>query len=208
MSRSRRKNSGLLSLCLLTTLPWLSACTIIDKEVGQPFITEAKQLLVDAEEIHADDVLAALGPPQALSGVAGGYVFLYQHFTIRERQLGFSSDEPFLRWFKLSLADAEATADTLVLRFDTENRLVASGLVTTRDDLGDAGSVMFALNFQPMIDTAELDRDLWGPDRWGLSLLQAPIEAQNRDNSPDSGREGIELRGSPTGSGQRTLEFR
>jgi hypothetical protein len=208
MSRSRRKNSGLLCLCLLTTLQWLSACTIIDKEIGESFIAEAKQLLVDAEEIHADDVLTALGPPQALSGVTGGYVFLYQHFAIRERQLGFSSDEPFLRWFKLSLADAGATADTLVLRFDSENRLVASGLVTTRDDLGDAGSVMFALNFQPMIDTAELDRDLWGPDRWGFSLLQAPTEAQNRHNSPDSGLEGIELRGSPTGSGQRTLEFR
>lgn len=195
-------------IALALTLPIIHACTYIDRHVGQDFSHAAAPLLAQEGPLGVDDVLAALGPPQKLSALSGGYVFLYQQFDIVEKQLGISSDQPVLKWFKLSLADADVEADTLVLQFDREDRLVASGFSSTREDLGEGGSVMFALNFLSMISSEELDRDLQGPNRWGMSLLVKPQVALNRKSSVDSGQDGLELRGTPIDIGQRSLEER
>ncbi len=195
-------------IALVLMLPFIHACTYIDRQVGQDFSRAAAPLLASVEPLGVDDVLAALGPPQKLSALPGGYVFLYQQFDIAEKQIGISSDRPLLKWFKLSLASADVDADTLVLQFDREDRLVANGFSSTREELGEGGSIMFALNFLSMIDSDRLDRDIQGPNRWGMSLLVKPQVALNRQNSVDSGQAGVELRGTPVDTGQRSLEER
>ena len=208
MSHFPTKSSVLRSLLLVLLVPAIGACSFISKEIGGEFTSSAVALFQGNSEPHVDDILAALGPPQAISALPHGYVFIYQHFEIMERQLGINSDENFLRWFKLALADAEYEVDTLLIHLDRNDRTLGFGLATTREDLGEAGSLMFALNFLSMIDTQELDRDVWGASHWGMFLLQPPQIALNYQSSMDTGRDGLELRGTPKNVGQRTLEYR
>ena len=200
-----RTTSRLLGILAIISL---SGCTFIEKDVGNNFIVGATEWVETSHSPTLDDALFALGPPLSITAIPGGYVLLYQHFEILERQIGINSDRPMLRWFKLSLADADGETDTLILQFNNSDELIASRLSTTREDLGEGGSVMFALNFLSIIDTSELHEDLWGANKWGFSLLQPPLIAQNRDSSPDAGQAGIEQRGTPTNVGQRTLEYR
>ena len=208
MKRSHTKNNAFRALVLAVLLPAICACSFIRKEIGSEFTASAVALLESNSEPHVDEILAALGPPQAISALPEGYVFIYQHFDILERQLGINSDEPWLRWFKLALADAEYEVDTLLIHLDRNDRTLGFGLASTREDLGEAGSLMFALNFLSMIDTQELDSDVWGASHWGMFLLQPSHIALNYQNSMDTGRDGLELRGTPKHVGQRTLEYR
>jgi len=206
LSTLKNKITGLLCGSVFVSLA--PACTIIDNDIGQDFSSEVTRLFTEHDQPYVDDVLGMLGPPQSLSILPGGYVFLYQHFEIKERQLGFGSDEPPGSWFKFSVADADVETDTMALKFNRENRVIASVFSSTRHDLGDASSVMLSLSMNSIVDTSRLDQDIWGANQWGLFLLQPSNITLNCQNSPDSGMNGVELRGSPTRVGQRTLEYR
>ncbi len=197
-----------LRACFAVWIAVTASCTYINKEIGSDFTSDAVLLMEAGKPEHVDQVLSSLGPPQAVSALPEGYVFLYQHFEIQERQIGFSSDSEFLRWFKLAIAGADAEVDSLVLQFNSDNRLLAGGFSTSRSDLGEGGSVMLAINFRSLVDTEELASDLLGATNWGTSLLQRPPALQNRESSLDSGMRGLEMRGTPDKLGQRTLEYR
>ena len=201
------RNSWLRLLVPVLLVLYLQACTHIDKEVGQAFRAPAKQLLSDAEPLDVDAVLELLGPPQKLSALPDGYVFLYQRFHVMESQFGFSTDMEVLRWLKLALADADVKTDTLLLQFDGDDRVVAAGLSSSLSDLGEAGGIMFALQVMEIVDSQQYSTDTWGVNLWGMSLLQDVPTNLNRQSGPDSGQAGIELRGTPQSVGQRTLEF-
>ena len=192
----------------LCTVLLLQGCSVIQKDIGADFNQTLGALLAAGGPQSVDDVLTLMGPPQAVAAAGTGYTFLYQYIYIEEKQLGISSKSPVLRWFKISLADADSTSSIAMAHFDHDNALVAVGTAQVDSDLGDAGSLMFALNFLPMVDSAALEQDLWGPTRWGYSLLQPANVLLNRDSSPDSGSAALEQRGTPTNAGQRTLEYR
>ena len=200
--RSRLRQAAVLLLPVV-----LSACTFIEKDIGRSFKRDAQTLLASGEQLTVDEVLSDLGPPHQMLALADGYAFLYQRFDVKERQLGVSSDAPVLRWFKVSLADADSSSQSLVARFDASDQLVAASVVTQKEDLGESGSVMFALSFRSLVDASDLDSDVWGPGNWGQYLLQEPKVLLNVQSSPDTGEATLEQRGTPTNVGQRTMEF-
>lgn len=201
----RNRLLAALALLVFAALP---GCTFIEKDIGHSFKRDAQAMLDFGKSLDVDDVLASLGPPHQLLGLQDGYAFLYQKFDVRERQLGISSDAPVLRWFKLSLADAGSSSQTLVARFDRDDQLTAGSLVSSKEELGEAGSIMFALSFVSQVDSTSLDSDLWGPGKWGKFLLQEPNILLNAQSSPDTGESALDQRRTPTDVGQRTMEHR
>lgn len=195
--------------CLLLTVALLlPACTLIKKDVGHSFDLPLQTIQSQQGPVSVDTVLSTLGPPQSVAAVGKGYAFLYQYTRIEEQQLGFSSTKTPLSWLKLALADADSASKVLVVQFDSTGTVSALGRATLDSDLGDSGSVTLAVNFLSMVDSAQLEDDLWGPANWGYSLLQ-PLEIMlNRQNSPDTGHATLEQRGTSTAAGQRTLEYR
>jgi hypothetical protein len=200
-------NASVVTVVVIA-LALLTGCTVITKDIEHDFADAAEQWLENDPFPDVDNALSVLGPPSSITAVPGGYALLYQRFDILERQIGINSEQAFLSWFKFSLADADGETDTLVLHFNNDDLLVASRLSSQKEDYGEGGSVMFVLSLGSIVDTSDIQDSRWGPRNWGISLLQPPIVAQNRRSSLDAGESGLELRGTPTHVGQRTLEYR
>ena len=196
------------SSCLLPTIGLCvaSGCTFIDNSIDRNVSMEDLSFLDSREDVHVDEVLAALGPPQHVSTLAGGYAFLYQHQLLRERQFGISGEQPFLRWFKLSVATADVDSTSIVMQFDGRDRLSAVGYTSDTKDLGRGAAVQLLFIALPLVDAGPFMSEPWDVNRWGASLLRANGIALPADQSMDSGQAGFELRGTPVKVGQRTLE--
>ena len=147
-----------------------------------------------------------MGPPHRVAGAGDGYVFLYHHFDIEEDQIGLSSDLPVLQWFKLSLASAEADELVTVMAFDSADKLLTIAHAKDLEELGQAGSMVLAIQFSSIIDSGRITSDPWPINDWGRSLLKPLRKALNDSHAPDSGATGLELRDTPSRVGQRTLE--
>jgi hypothetical protein len=190
---------------VLTACLVLGACTQIGTKIGNNYRAELAPLL-RAESGSVDDVLAAMGPPHRVAAAGAGYLFLYHHYDIEEDQIGVSSDLPFLNWFKLSLASAEAEELVTVLGFDDQDQLVAVSHWKDLEELGQAGSMTLAIQFSSIIDSSRITTEPWPINNWGKSLLKPLPAMLNDPYAPDSGGAGLELRDTPARVGQRTLE--
>ena len=202
-----RKNSRLCTTTVLALLLLLDGCSQIHREFGHDFYRHAAKLIENEQEVDVSRVLEVLGPPQKLNALPHGYAFLYQFSIVDEQQIGLSSDQPVLRWFKFSLAEADARIKTAVFQFDDQDQLVAATRAIDHRDLGDETSIMFALAMSALFDSDDLGYDRWSPNLWGASLLQPTAKTINAQSDLDSGNIGFEQRGTPTRVGQRTLEL-
>ncbi len=192
-------------LLALVACVLLGACTQIGNKIGNNYRADLAPLLKQ-EQRSVDDVLSALGPPHRVARAGEGYAFLYHHFDIEEDQIGLGNQVPVLEWFKLSLASAEADALVTLLTFDASDQLTAIGHVKDLEELGQGGSMMLNIMFTSIIDAERILDDPWLINHWGMSLAKPLPAALNTPNSPDDGAAGIELRGTPRGIGQRSLE--
>lgn len=183
----------------------LGACTQIGNKIGNNYRAELAPLLRGEAET-VDDVMAAMGPPHRVAAAGGGYAFLYHHYDIEEDQVGLGSTLPFLEWFKLSLASAEADELVTVMTFDDQDQLLTISHWKDLEELGQAGSMMLAIQFSSVIDSSRITTDPWPINNWGKSLLKPLPAALNDVHAPDSGDAGLELRDTPARVGQRTLE--
>ena len=202
-----RKTSRLFTAAGLTALLLLNGCSLIHREIGRDYYPQAAELIQDEQEMDVTRVLDVLGPPQKVSALPQGYAFLYQFSTVEEQQIGISSERPVLRWFKFSLAEADAKIKTAVFRFNDHDQLVAASSAINHSDLGDEQSIMFSLAMSAIVDSDNLSYDHWSPNLWGAGLLQPTAKTLNVQSSLDSGNIGFEQRGTPTDVGQRTLEL-
>jgi hypothetical protein len=183
----------------------LGACTQIGNKIGNNYRAELAPLL-EQQQGNVDDVLVALGPPHRVARTGEGYAFLYHHFDIEEDQIGLGNEVPVLEWFKLSLASAEADALVTLMTFDLDDQLIAIGHVKDLEELGQGGSMMLNIMFTSIVDAERMILDPWAINHWGMSLAKPLPAALNTPNAPDDGDAGIELRGTPRGIGQRSLE--
>ncbi|MDA8752827.1 hypothetical protein N9M39_01570 [Halieaceae bacterium] len=196
----------MIRLVALVCCLGLSACTQITNRIGNNYGADLQYVLDVAEAQTIDGVLARMGPPHRIAAVGEGYVFLYFFFDIDEDQIGLGSKIPGLRAFKLSLASAEADELVAVLQFDAAGQLLAAGRWQDIEELGQGGAFGLAIMYNSIVDSARLTDDAWTVNQWGASLVKPLPVGLNRANSPDSGGNGLELRGSPTRVGQRALE--
>lgn len=186
----------------------LSACTQIRSEIGENFRPALNGLLAEDTNPRVDEILASLGPPRRITALPEGYAFVYQSVAIDEKQLGLSSTLPVLRFFKLALARSDARITTAVFQFDAAGTLVARATEDSTVRVGDGGGISFVMSVMPVVDTANYERGVADGEDWGMALLEAVGQPDNRANDLDTGEGGFELLGSPVKVGQRTLEYR
>lgn len=201
---ARRRAASLIGLALGALL--LGGCTFIRTEYGERIAPDAVQGETHRTDVHA--VLAELGPPTKVSALHDGMVFLYEHHTFEEKQLGlFIPSVAVLEWFKLAIGGATADTETLLLTFDQRGLLTNRSYEQRDVDLGSGSSVQLFFGLMPTVDTsaAEADTEI---NEWGSRLLARPQELLNAGQSLDTMQVGLQRRGTPTRVGQHALELR
>lgn len=187
-------------VCLLT------GCTVITYRIGQEEI-DLEDVPYPGQSRELTDVLAAFGPPNRLSALPGGYVLAWENWYIRQNKLGLSLRPLGVEFLSVDWGAALTRGDFLVLHFNGDHELVASGYAWWD---GSAGGGQGVQPLFGLVDVADVD-DLTGPmphHGWGgFGLDELPVTL-NADSHMDAGHNGIQQRGTPDGAGQHTLEMR
>ena len=199
-----RRRSALGVLAAVLTCLCGTGCTLLERQIGEPVIGTS----VDLQEGQADlrQVVVALGPPSGMSALPDGVVVLYEHLDLKERQFGINPEFTSLEWFKLSFGRARAEREALLLFFDADGLLRAREYRAWTEDVGRGLGFQLFFVVLPTVDS----RHLAGPTRqdvWGRMALEPLPVTLNIQNSIVSGVHGLELRGTPTGAGQHSLEM-
>src|SRR5213078_4106560 len=78
-------------------------------------------------QTRVETVVHQLGPPNRASRTADGFAFLYEHWVMREFQLGMAVPLPVIEWFKFLKARNYLDQDILLLTFDDQGVLRSAG---------------------------------------------------------------------------------
>jgi len=202
-----------LALLALVLYLVLGGCTVLHDDLGEAIPWEAS--LFKEGETHYRDVLGELGCPLKVSRAGDGVAFVYEHIFIKEGQIGISYDGEkwgirrveFLEWFEFVVGRAAADREALVMVFDRDGILQTERFAAWNQKLGSGFSIQFFIDVGSVVDTSAV-RSQVDPNNWGAMLLRPLPKTLNTYQSIDDGRFGLELRGTPTGAGQRTLEMR
>jgi hypothetical protein len=201
MSAGRR---GLCLAALAAVVVLCGGCTLINTSIDEP--VDVGRARLEDGRTHYSMVLAQFGPPARISDLPGGHAFLYENVNVRERQIGFYIPIHGLQWIKFLIADATDNRQTLVLMFGEDGVLRNRVLAEQATPMTRAYSFQPIVSVKQMVDTKYLEIAKDQMD-WGFSLLDLVPTGLNRGASVDSGQSGLELRGSPNGCGQRSLEY-
>jgi hypothetical protein len=190
--------AGLLSMAL-------SGCAVIRKEYGRPVPETGR--FVDGQT-HYRDVLEELGPPAKLSAMDEGMVFLYERAALTEKQLGIDIDYEKIPILKIVFARGKVEGETATLLFDGEGTLISHDWETWNRDLGKGQSVQLFISVMSVTSPGGYDQAPVN-NFWGAQLLTSRLpNALNRGSNLDTGQSGVEVKGTPDGAGQHSLELR
>lgn len=181
----------------------LSATACADLRFTRGPLLELDATTLVPGEMRTGDVLAALGPPDKLSRAGRGFVFLYERFDARERQLGVSL--PIRQGLKLVVGRGTARRQSLLLEFDADGTLVAEQLDDRSGRIGGGSALQLFVTVAPMVDVSALTERAT-EHHWGAGLLRPLPQTLNRGQDLESGSQGLEQRATPRRAGQRTLE--
>lgn len=187
---------------LLLLLLALGGCTQWYYDLGTPLVEQ----YVPDQGASLAQALVQLGPPQRISADGSGMVLGWEHWRVRETSLGIRLGGLGADLLSLDFGDARVSGEFLLLGFDAERRLVSSSFSRWDHNAGKG------MALQPFagVELVDVD-DLVGrmpQHRWGGSSLKRLPESLNVGSDPDSGAAGLEQRGTPAGSGQRSLEMK
>jgi hypothetical protein len=143
------------------------------------------------------DVLAALGPPAAITALPEGYAFLYEGGQLRNRGIGANFYQA-----RASYAWSAAGFSLAAFVFDREGRLTAAAVARTDEGTGKG----FSIGTQSAAAVDQLPFILPATQHaWGRQLLARLPAGLNAGSDLDSGAAGFELRGTSPSVGQRAL---
>ena len=152
------------------------------------------------------DSLALLGPPHRMSASESGYLLAWEHWHVRETNVGFSLGALGADFLSADWGRMRASGEFLLLTFDRGYLLTAAVRSDWDSDRGGGQAVQPFFSFVSVVDADDLVRRMH-QHRWGMDLLQPTSRALNRNSSPYTGQAGIEQRGTPQGIGQQSLEL-
>lgn len=198
------ETTRLYTTVFIVLLVTLGGCTSITKNIDKPLNSFPAELA--KEQTHYYKILDELGPPAYISSLPGGFAFQYETLTIDELQLGLSADIDLFRWFKLAYGKATVEREVHTFIFNEEGYVQAYGNRDIEESAGKGLSFQFIVKVAQVVDTKYLEKP-YAQHTWGFSLLRSLPVGMNGMQSLDSGDNGLEQRGTPTGAGQRTLEF-
>jgi hypothetical protein len=191
------------SLVLLLATLLLGGCTQWRYELGQPLSPETVGRT--SELTSLTEVLAELGPPQRISAAGSGYVLAWEFWQIGETTAGLSLGALGTDLLSIDWGDSRISGDFLLVTFNRQHQVTSSSFSHWHSDGGGGQAI------QPMVGLSLVDVDdlvdHLPHHQWGAALLQPIPQAINADSRPDMGQSGIQQRGTPTGSGQQTLEI-
>lgn len=194
-----RKASRRASL-LATVL--LAGCTQWYYELGPP--------LTDTDRPQSGQSLAQvldqLGPPQRLSALNGGFVLAWEYWQVKEQSLGISLGALGTDLLSMDWGNARVRGDFLLLTFNREHRLTSSTFSHWNGQVGEGQGIQPLISLVSMTDVDDLVDYLPNND-WGAALLRPIPKTINTNSDPNSGQNGIQRRGTPTGTGQQSLEM-
>jgi len=198
--RAERTALAILSLALLLVL---SGCTQWRYELGTELSPE---MLQDAGvTLSLTEVLARLGPPQRLSKLGDGYVLAWEFWQIREDTIGLSLGALGADVLSVDWGNAHMHGEFLLVTFDGEHRVTSSSFARWSSDAGGGQAIQPMLGLVSLVDVDDMVEHM-PQHRWGAAMLEPLPEAINNNSRPDMGASGIQRRGTPTGTGQQSLE--
>lgn len=194
--------AGLLLVLLL--IPALSGCyTQWRYELGTRVSPEA--LPDDGRVYSLTQVLARLGPPQRISNAGTGYVLAWEFWQIREDTFGLSLGALGADLFSVDWGNAHMHGEFLLVTFNRQHQVTSSSFARWSDDAGGGQAIQPFLGVVSLVDVEDM-LNYMPQHRWGAALLKPLPQAINRESRPDMGQNGIQRRGTPTGTGQQSLE--
>jgi len=204
VKRKLHLRSSVVALLALVSLTG-SGCTIIGNRYGEPIDVAHAGLEEGVTDVGR--IVERLGPPTHLSALPGGMVMVYEYVDVTERQLGINLNIIGLDWFKVAFGRGLAMREALVLVVDDAGSLRTKEFRSWTEDIGKGFGFQLFFAALPTVDK----RHLSGPPEqfgWGRAALDPLPVTLNAGQSIDSGSHGIEMRGTPSSLGQRTLEMR
>jgi hypothetical protein len=182
----------------------LAACSQWNYELGLPL--DEQRLPQEGSSTPLSLVLEQLGPPQRIAAVADGYFLAWEYWQIREDSLGVSLGPLGVDLFSIDWGAARLSGEFLLLRFDRAHVMTDMSLASWDEQGGNGTALQPSIGIVDMVDVSDLLRPM-PQHRWGsMSLRPLPIPL-NQGSSPDSGSAGLEQRGTPSGAGQKTMEW-
>ena len=152
------------------------------------------------------DVLAVFGPPQRMSASVSGYILAWEHWQVDEDSLGFRLGPLGAELLSLDWGNSRIRGEFLLATFDRDYRLSGTTVSEWDSNAGGGQGIQPIASFLSTVDVGDLVRRL-PQHNWGANYLRPLPEALNTPSSPISGQAGMEQRGTPTGIGQRSLEY-
>jgi hypothetical protein len=148
-------------------------------------------------EARDTDVLAALGPPAAITALPEGYAFLYEGGRLKNQSVGAN-------FYQAKAAYAWSSAQFAIAAFVFDAESILRGAAVERSDEGTgSGFSVGTQNAQAVDQIAFLVPA--SQHLWGRKLLQRLPAGLNRGSDVTLGEHGLQRRGTPVSVGQRTL---
>jgi hypothetical protein len=190
------------TLFAVLALLLLTACSQWRYDLG----TSLVEVELPQQNTPLDQVLEQLGPPLRMSATDSGFVLAWEHWHIREDSVGIRLGVLGADLLSADWGEMRVKGDFLLLTFDRQH-LLTSASSSHWDNYGGGGKAVQP--FFGLISVVDTD-DLTGPmpqHRWGSTVLQRRLTASlNSGSDPDSGQNGLQRRGTPTGIGQQSLQ--
>ena len=200
------RRERLVKLLAVAAVSLLAGCSIMTYQLGTETVTP-EDVPDPGQSRGLTDVLAELGPPNRLSATPTGYVLAWESWYVKRTKIGLSLMPFGVDLISIGSGDALVEGNYLLLHFSRDHKLVASGYGSSEGNAVEGQGVQPLFGF---VDTADVD-DMTGPmphHHWGGFILNKLPVTLNVDNHMDTGQNGIQQRGTPTGVGQHTLEMR
>jgi hypothetical protein len=207
MKRRKAEHPVLLALSRALTLVLLalvlSGCTQWRYELGTKLSPE---MLPDTgQALSLTEVLARLGPPQRLSEIGNGYVLAWEFWQISEDTIGLSLGFLGADLASVDWGDSHMHGEFLLVTFNRQHQATSSSFARWSSDAGGGQAIQPFLGFVSLVDVDDM-LDNMPQHQWGAGLLEPLPEAINNKSRPDMGQSGIQRRGTPSGTGQQSLE--
>ena len=200
MNRQRLERAAPILLLLVLLL---SGCTQWRYELGTRVSEEA--LPDSSQGVSLTEVLASLGPPMRLSALGKGYVLAWEFWRIREDTIGLSLGALGVDLLSVDWGKAHMHGEFLIVTFNREHQVTSSSFARWSNDAGGGRAIQPMLGLVSLVDVEDMLEDM-PQHQWGAALLEPLPEAINSPSRPDTGQNGIQRRGTPTGTGQQSLE--
>jgi len=188
---------------LLCAPALVSGCSVWSYDLGKPL----SELDVPAtnEQASLGEVLTRLGPPHKIAAGESGYVLAWEYWLVSETSVGLSLGFMGADFLSMDWGDARVKGEYLLVAFDREHELVSSTVSEWDNDAGGGGAIQPLFGFVSVVDVDDLTERM-PQHRWGAAALKPLPNALNNPSNPDLGQGGLQQRGTPTGTGQQSLE--